>query len=170
MVPWHTVSLINCGLMTLYVKISGTTLARVMVCCLTAPTHYPNQGWLIISEVLWPSPEGNFIRNSQYIHPWYLLKITNSRLQPPLPGKGPISWSIQQILTAPIWAGWVAGRRRWWWTAVECSCGRWRPAASGLMDGAKHNVTNTSTTKMLTTHMQRQHILHCKCQIYIPRE
>ena len=29
----------------------GSTLARVMVCCLTAPSHYLNQYWLIISKV-----------------------------------------------------------------------------------------------------------------------
>ena len=30
---------------------SGSTLAQVMACCLTAPSHYLNQCWLIISEV-----------------------------------------------------------------------------------------------------------------------
>ena len=30
---------------------SGSTLAQVMACCLTAPSHYPNQSWLIISKV-----------------------------------------------------------------------------------------------------------------------
>ena len=30
---------------------SGSTLAQVMTCCLTAPSHYLNQCWLIISEV-----------------------------------------------------------------------------------------------------------------------
>ena len=34
---------------------SGSTLAQVMACCLTAPSHYLNQYWLIISEVLWDS-------------------------------------------------------------------------------------------------------------------
>ena len=38
----------------------GTTLVQVMACCLTAPSHYLNQFWLTISEVLWHSPEGNF--------------------------------------------------------------------------------------------------------------
>ena len=32
---------------------SGSTLAQVMACCLTAPSHYLNQCWLIISEVQW---------------------------------------------------------------------------------------------------------------------
>ena len=39
---------------------SGSTLVQVMACCLTAPSHYLNQCWLIISEVLWHSPESNF--------------------------------------------------------------------------------------------------------------
>ena len=34
---------------------SGSTLAQVMACCLAAPSHYLNQCWLIISEVLWHS-------------------------------------------------------------------------------------------------------------------
>ena len=34
---------------------SGSTLAQVMVCCLTASSHYLNQCWLIISEVQWHS-------------------------------------------------------------------------------------------------------------------
>ena len=32
---------------------SEWTLAQVMACCLTAPSHYLNQCWLIIEEVLW---------------------------------------------------------------------------------------------------------------------
>ena len=35
---------------------SGSTLARVMACCLTVPSHYLNQCWpIIISEVQWHS-------------------------------------------------------------------------------------------------------------------
>ena len=30
-----------------------STLAQVMACCLTAPSHYLNQCWLIIGEVPW---------------------------------------------------------------------------------------------------------------------
>ena len=31
-----------------------------MACCLTAPSHYLNQCWLMISEVLWHSHDKNF--------------------------------------------------------------------------------------------------------------
>ena len=32
---------------------SWSTLVQVMACCLTAPSHYLNQCWLIISEAQW---------------------------------------------------------------------------------------------------------------------
>ena len=42
-----------------------------------------NQCWLIIGEVLWHSPEGNFTWNAQDIYPWrelenYWFKITSA--------------------------------------------------------------------------------------------
>ena len=41
---------------------SGSTLAQVMACCLTAPSHYLNQSWLIISKVLChSSPRGQWV-------------------------------------------------------------------------------------------------------------
>ena len=41
---------------------SWSTLVQVMACCLTAPSHYLNQYWLIISKVLWHSSEDIVIR------------------------------------------------------------------------------------------------------------
>ena len=38
---------------TIWQHRSGSTLAQVMACCLTAPNHYLNQCWRIISEVQW---------------------------------------------------------------------------------------------------------------------
>ena len=43
---------------------SGSALTQVMVCCLTAPSHYLNQYWHIISKVQWHLSEGNFIINT----------------------------------------------------------------------------------------------------------
>ena len=40
---------------TIWQQRSGSTLAQVMACCLTAPSHYLNQCWLIISEIQWHS-------------------------------------------------------------------------------------------------------------------
>ena len=39
---------------------SRTTLTQVMTWCLTAPSHYLNQCWLIIRGVLWHSSENSF--------------------------------------------------------------------------------------------------------------
>ena len=41
---------------------SWSTLVQVMACCLTAPSHYLNQCWLMISKVLWHSSEDIIIR------------------------------------------------------------------------------------------------------------
>ena len=57
-----------------------------MACCLMAPSHLLNKGWLIISEVLWHSSDGNFTGNTQDIYLWLELKIINLRLQPHFPG------------------------------------------------------------------------------------
>ena len=38
-------------------------LAQVMACCLTAPSHYLNKCWLVMTSVLWHSPGSKF-------HPW----------------------------------------------------------------------------------------------------
>ena len=43
---------------------SRSTLAQIMACCLTASSHYLNQCWLMISEVLWHSPDSNFTENT----------------------------------------------------------------------------------------------------------
>ena len=47
---------------------SGSTLAQVMVCCLTAPSHYLNQCWLVISKVQWQSSEGDSTRDTSAIN------------------------------------------------------------------------------------------------------
>ena len=63
---------------------SVSTLAQVMACCQTAPSHYLNQCWLIISEVLWHSPKGKFTGKILILD--ISLIITNLRLQLHLPG------------------------------------------------------------------------------------
>ena len=54
---------------------SGSTLAQVMACCLTTPSHYLSQCWLVISEVLWHSPDRNFTENTQDIYCWNDFQI-----------------------------------------------------------------------------------------------
>ena len=54
---------------------SGSTLAQAMACCLTAPSHYLNQCWLIISGVI------NFMQSMCYAVFWirYLSLICNGK-------------------------------------------------------------------------------------------
>ena len=54
------------GTVTQYgdIDLSASTLAQVMACCLTAPSHYLSQCWLIICEVQWHSSEGSVTRNT----------------------------------------------------------------------------------------------------------
>ena len=47
---------------------TGSTLAQVMACCLTAPSHYLYQCWLIISKALWLSCKGNSTRDASIIN------------------------------------------------------------------------------------------------------
>ena len=55
---------------------SGSTFAQVMACCLTAPSHYLNQCWLIKSKVLWHSSKGNFAR--EILQPSIIMIILNN--------------------------------------------------------------------------------------------
>ena len=57
--PLDYKELTHYGLVMLYGDWSGSTLAQIMACCLMAPSHYLNQCWLLISEVLWHLPESN---------------------------------------------------------------------------------------------------------------
>ena len=66
MIFWPKLHILtHCGIVMPYGDIDvGSILAQVMACCLTAPSHYLNQCWLI-SEVLWHSPGNNFYMSAQ---------------------------------------------------------------------------------------------------------
>ena len=53
---------------------TGSTLAQVMACCLTTPSHYLDQCWLIISKALCHSYEGIMINISEDTNQWYYIK------------------------------------------------------------------------------------------------
>ena len=66
--------------------LSGSTLAQVMACCLTAPSHYLNQCWLIFSQVPWYPLEGNCTKIAQPLITKIILKINNLKFHSNLPG------------------------------------------------------------------------------------
>ena len=73
---------------------SGSTLAHVMACCLAKPSHYLNQYWLIINEVLWQSFQGNAYMNIQlYYHPSFV-------------------WSFK-IISLSSTSNWFVGAMEW---------------------------------------------------------
>ena len=45
-----------------------------MACCLTAPSHYLNKCWLIISKVEWHSSKGKFARDNSATNHWNYLE------------------------------------------------------------------------------------------------
>ena len=65
----HITFLTHCGLVMPFGDIwrSGSTLVQAMVCCLTAPSYYLNQCWLIISKVQLHSSDGNLTSDTSVI-------------------------------------------------------------------------------------------------------
>ena len=75
---------------------SGSTLAQVMACCLTAPSHYLNQCWLSIRKVQWYSYEDNFRSDISPITE-ISLKIIHTKFHWNLPGAN----ELKSIPTKP---------------------------------------------------------------------
>ena len=59
---------------------SWLTLVQVMACCLTAPSHYLNQCWLIISKVLWHSSEDIIIRKFEDTNQYSKIEDYNFKI------------------------------------------------------------------------------------------
>ena len=78
---------------------SGSTLAQVMACCLTAPSHYLNQCWFIISKVLWHPSEDNFVRDTPARFTKISLKITYLKLNWNFPGANELTRLFPNLLT-----------------------------------------------------------------------
>ena len=64
----------------------GQILAHVMACCLTAPSYYLNQCWLIITGILWHSLESNIWKSAHERHLALCLEFILIWLLPYLPG------------------------------------------------------------------------------------
>ena len=47
----------------------GSTIAQIMACCLTSPSHYLNQRWLFVKGFVWHSAESNFIQHAHALNP-----------------------------------------------------------------------------------------------------
>ena len=73
--------LTHCGL---WRHRSGSTLVQVMACCLTAPSHYLNQCWLIISRVQWRQFHERYLSHQSLKLPenyWSMILLKSPRGQ-----------------------------------------------------------------------------------------
>ena len=70
----HKLHANNCHSQTLDLRVSCNSFMSAVVignwCCPTAPSHYLNQCWFIIDEVLLHSSKTNFACRSQYMNSW----------------------------------------------------------------------------------------------------
>ena len=64
---------------------SGSTLAQVMACCLTAPSHYLNQSWLIINGIQWHTFDSKFTEITQPSITKINFKVTHVKFHSNLP-------------------------------------------------------------------------------------
>ena len=81
---------------------SGSTVAQVKAWCLTAPSHYLNQWWLLISEVVWHPSEGNFTASTQDAILKNELEKYTLRLLPNPPGSNELMCLCQTNLRVAI--------------------------------------------------------------------
>ena len=76
---------------------SGSTLAQVMAGCLTAPSHYLKQCWLIISYADWHSSGGNFAKDTSATNHWNQLENYFSQISFKSPRGQWVKMSFGQI-------------------------------------------------------------------------
>ena len=58
---------------------SGSTLAQLMACCPTVPSHYLNQCWLVIRKAPWHSSDNRIWRYQSVQQVWKLHAFSESQ-------------------------------------------------------------------------------------------
>ena len=74
-------------------EIYVSTLAQVVACYLTTPSHYINQHWLINSKVQWTSKERNFTRDTPGTNHKKIVKNTYLKFHSHPPGSNGLNWN-----------------------------------------------------------------------------
>ena len=87
-----------------------STLFQVMSCCLMA-SQYLNECGLILSEVLWHSPQGNFEGNTQDVYPLYGFKYYQFKIVA-APPRSQCQWFNNET---PSMMSLISLERRIWW-------------------------------------------------------
>ena len=78
----------------------GSSLAQVRLVALMTPSHYFNQCWIFINDILWHLPERIFTQVPKLLHVFSIrcLEIILFKLLPPLPGANELMAS-ENLLT-----------------------------------------------------------------------
>ena len=117
-----------------------STLAQVMACCLTAPSHYLSQCWLVVSKFLWHLYDGTTLRKSEETNQWNKIKKnTFLKSHPDLPGANELKkkWHSSQPTVGQMDCSRARQRKHWtikllaicmvkvpvWW--ILHACGHW---------------------------------------------
>ena len=121
---------------------SRSTSVQVMVCCLTAPSNYLNQSWLIISKVHSDSFGGNFIGDTIAISKKNKLEYHLSNILFRSHRDQWVHWNFNKVLTISMWSslskctsisvGWSASGRAATWVSGRADTRAKR--ATGIAD------------------------------------
>ena len=104
---------------------SESTMAQVMACCLTAPSHYLNQCWLLISDFLWQvHPRVIFGRVPKLLFCKMSLKTILLRLLSCLPGAKELNDYLATQGRGHLQTQWWP--IRWWHVGMVSACDRCR--------------------------------------------
>ena len=102
MTLFQTICLLTLCSDTLWRHRTGSILAQVMACCLMAPSHYLNQCWFLLSDLLWHSAESNFTVIAQMHFGIMSLKIILLKSLPLLPGANELIKEVHGPMTVTV--------------------------------------------------------------------
>ena len=127
--PQHHDCLTHCCLVMPYT--SRSTLTQVIAWCLMAPSHYLNKCGLMVTGVLWHSPEINFIRIAHELNSQYVLQ-DQTTLLPWHPG-------ANELRQQDLRCNWCSIRRLPSYTPHPNNPG-WAMQMAGFMDHTEQMV------------------------------
>ena len=154
---------------------SESTMAQVTACCVTAPSHYLKQCWLMIKCVLRHSAESIFTINHDDVIKWKHFPRYTDHLCGEFTGPGefptqrPVtrSFDVYFDLCPNKWLS----KQSWGWWFETLSCSLWRHR-NGLMKFIRNTCSEITLLKLLPhlpgpmswlfIHALISHILCCK--------
>ena len=93
---------------------SGSILAQVIACCLVAPSHYLNQCWLLISEVLYSS-ESNFTARASANIRYNEFEKCTLKIIPTFPWANELTHEEPRDFSRSRLQFWITSSGHWRW-------------------------------------------------------